>query len=315
MRVLEKCIHEWPMPEVESQILGLRAAFSADLERPFTLKPTFPYGTPSENSRSPEERRSSEPLHHAQHFQNQQYYMHQQMQHGNYFPTPPASARPGSRPQEQSFYSDYDPRHQPQFHHIPPQSTPNTVMTPTEPWNPTPIINQFNTAFAIPPSALAPPQNPSYSSNSPTTMSMQSYNQMPGQQHIASPMSAGGYSSHQAYTPSPTSQPIPQPQTFMPPAAQTTPQAQLTSTQYPQQSYFEAGMTQGQPAPVQQQMQATSQGYGGRPEPALPNMPVYVTPKEWQQSVASVFDPGGMKRKWDHEQQLAMQQGRAPGFG
>ena len=33
--------------------------------------------------------------------------------------------------------------------------------------------------------------------------------------------------------------------------------------------------------------------------------PVYVTPKEWQQSVASVFDVGS-KRKRGYEPQLAM---------
>lgn len=304
------------MPEVESQILSLRAAFSANLERPFALKPTFPYGTPSENSKSPEERRSSEPSHHAQHMQNQQQYMQQQqMQHGNYFPTPPASARPGSKPHEQSLYSDYDPRQQAQFHHVPPTSTPTNVMTPTEPWNPTPIINQFNTAFAIPPSALAPPQASSYGPNSPVVMNMQNYGQM-ANQHMPSPMSAGGYSSHQAYTPSPTSQPMSQPQSFMPPAAQAVPPPQLTPTHYPQQqSYFEAGMAQPQTSQIPQQIQSTPQSQTGRSDAALPNMPVYVTPKEWQQSVASVFDPGGMKRKWDYEQQLAMQQGRAPGYG
>lgn len=36
------------MPEIQAQIETLRLAFSADVSRPFELKPTFPYGSPSE---------------------------------------------------------------------------------------------------------------------------------------------------------------------------------------------------------------------------------------------------------------------------
>lgn len=36
------------MPEIQAQIDALRLAFSADVNRPFELKPTFPYGSPSE---------------------------------------------------------------------------------------------------------------------------------------------------------------------------------------------------------------------------------------------------------------------------
>lgn len=36
------------MPEMQAQIDSLRLAFSADVNRPFELKPTFPYGSPSE---------------------------------------------------------------------------------------------------------------------------------------------------------------------------------------------------------------------------------------------------------------------------
>ena len=48
MRILEQCSTAWPMPEIQSQIDSLRLAFSADVSRPFELKPTFPYGSPSE---------------------------------------------------------------------------------------------------------------------------------------------------------------------------------------------------------------------------------------------------------------------------
>lgn len=36
------------MPEIQAQIDALRLAFSADIKRPFELKPSFPYGSPSE---------------------------------------------------------------------------------------------------------------------------------------------------------------------------------------------------------------------------------------------------------------------------
>jgi hypothetical protein len=48
MRILEKCSSAWPMPEIQAQIDSLRLAFSADINRPFELKSTFPYGSPSE---------------------------------------------------------------------------------------------------------------------------------------------------------------------------------------------------------------------------------------------------------------------------
>lgn len=47
MRILEKCSSSWPMPEMQQQIDALREAFSADIRKPFVLKPTFPYGSPS----------------------------------------------------------------------------------------------------------------------------------------------------------------------------------------------------------------------------------------------------------------------------
>ena len=48
MRILEKCTSAWPLPEMETQINALRMAFSADTSKPFELKPTFPFGSPSE---------------------------------------------------------------------------------------------------------------------------------------------------------------------------------------------------------------------------------------------------------------------------
>ena len=46
MRILERCAHAWPQQDMQKQIDALREAFSADINRPFELKPSFPYGSP-----------------------------------------------------------------------------------------------------------------------------------------------------------------------------------------------------------------------------------------------------------------------------
>ena len=43
MRILEKCTTSWLMPEMQTQIESLREAFSADISKPFKMKPSFPY--------------------------------------------------------------------------------------------------------------------------------------------------------------------------------------------------------------------------------------------------------------------------------
>ena len=40
----------WPMPDMQKQIDSVREAFSADIRKPFVLKPTFPYGSPHSTS-------------------------------------------------------------------------------------------------------------------------------------------------------------------------------------------------------------------------------------------------------------------------
>jgi hypothetical protein len=53
MRILEECIPHWPLPEVQAQVNSLREAFSADISKPFELKPSFPYGSPTAQTASP----------------------------------------------------------------------------------------------------------------------------------------------------------------------------------------------------------------------------------------------------------------------
>jgi hypothetical protein len=46
MRLLEECTPHWPMESMRKQVDGLREAFSADISKPFELKPAFPFGSP-----------------------------------------------------------------------------------------------------------------------------------------------------------------------------------------------------------------------------------------------------------------------------
>jgi hypothetical protein len=46
MRILESCTVAWPMPDMQAQIQSLREAFSRDVNKPFELKPSFPFGSP-----------------------------------------------------------------------------------------------------------------------------------------------------------------------------------------------------------------------------------------------------------------------------
>ena len=47
MRILERCMESYPMPEMQNQVNQLREAFSADINRPFELKRGFPFESPS----------------------------------------------------------------------------------------------------------------------------------------------------------------------------------------------------------------------------------------------------------------------------
>ncbi|MBE3047277.1 hypothetical protein IMZ48_33105, partial [Candidatus Bathyarchaeota archaeon] len=47
MRLVEKVMGAWPMPEVQKQVNAVREAFSADVRKLFALKPSFPYGSPT----------------------------------------------------------------------------------------------------------------------------------------------------------------------------------------------------------------------------------------------------------------------------
>ena len=248
MRILECCTSAWPMPEMEAQINALRVAFSADINKPFQLRPSFPYGSPSSEPFQP-----SPPL--------DAQYQHLPIPHttsyGQRYPsyasqtiTPPISAGGGDMgtesPQTGQALDVMSTSHQqvtPAMQQQHSTEVGNGVL-----WNPTPIIDQWHTAFSIPPSQLGPPS--SHSSSSP----------------ISLPVSSS--TSHTPQTLSPTHS--------NPYAPQYSPASAITSAPQPHHM-------------PPQQPSYTNSG------------PIFVTPKEWQQSVASVYDPGGMKRRWDYD--------------
>ena len=200
MRILERCVSAWPMPETEAQINALRAAFSADVHKPFELKESFPHGTPSEHSRpspvSPPSSDRPQPsqlqpqknldVHHPHQAQPNQYLpqLMNQMprQQAAYLATPPVSDYTAdSKPQTPMYAQGYDLAQQTSYANIPSsasgyyqQQAPSAAEIQ---WNPTPIMDQFDTAFAIPPAALAPPPSMYGGSGASPPGNMQSLHQ------------------------------------------------------------------------------------------------------------------------------------------
>lgn len=82
MRILETCSPAWPIPEMQQQVNSLRQAFSADISKPFELKPTFPFG-------SPQVAPQSSPL----------------SSHGHYRPRHPSQTSPLEQPGQINYYA------------------------------------------------------------------------------------------------------------------------------------------------------------------------------------------------------------------
>ncbi|PYH28290.1 Zn(II)2Cys6 transcription factor [Aspergillus neoniger CBS 115656] len=223
MRILERCSSAWPMPELQAQIDSLRFAFSADVNRPFDLKPTFPYGSPSEPYHP------SPPIdsHYASQI-SQVPGVQSRVGYAAYPVTPPISA---GTEDSKSDSSQLQP-----LGLIPSQSISthgmNAPLVDENSWDPTRIINQWDMAFSI--------GTPTVTTNSP-------------------PMALSNPA--QAVQPSlPDHFPV----------------------QYEQQSK----VTPVAPAPM--------------PQTQFTGQQVLFTARDWQQSVASVYDPNGLKRRWNY---------------
>jgi hypothetical protein len=243
------------MQEMEAQIDALREAFSADKDKPFELKMSFPYGTPSDSYQPSPPMESQYPR--AQMADHEHYTQPRSQSYPLQTMTPPVSAI--------SRDSGFDSPFPQQNRGIgPTPNTPSHPMTsyaqayaqhslPTvdeAQWNPTPIFHQWDTAFSIPQAALAPPS--SATSISPSMHFPQQSNSP------ISPSTSNPYISH-----------------YPTPAG-----GSFTS------------------APQQQQPQQPPQQAPQTPQTGFPH--VFVSSKQWQQSVASVLDPEGLKRRWTY---------------
>ena len=94
MRILEKCTSSWPMPDMQHQIDALREAFSADIRKPFVLKPTFPYGSPGAPVNTSPPRANTQYRQGSSHSSSmdQQNMPQQQVSYTNHPISPPISA-------------------------------------------------------------------------------------------------------------------------------------------------------------------------------------------------------------------------------
>ncbi|KAK8236464.1 hypothetical protein IWZ00DRAFT_120463 [Phyllosticta capitalensis] len=146
MRILEQCMSSWPMPEVQAQVNNLREAFSADITKPFELKPSFPFGSPSVNNNpSPI---SDGGYRHRGSAQDPSLEQPGQVNYTTHPISPPISSSDSDpkadSPVVQSLVMMAAGQRQPQ---------PQASMQPQEPvqWNPGRIFDQWNAAFGTPP--------------------------------------------------------------------------------------------------------------------------------------------------------------------
>ncbi|OPB44199.1 Zn2Cys6 transcriptional regulator [Trichoderma guizhouense] len=166
MRIMEKVMEAWPMPELQRQIDAVREAFSADVRKPFVLKPSFPYGSP----------------------------------HPSHSASPPGyrgMQRAGSM--EQALDSSGNQTSlvmMPQA--VGPGIPPNMALPEQPAWNPARIFEQWNTTFGTPahtePNPVSPASSLNVASSSgapevPTLEDIQAVNSsLPsGSQHSISP--------------------------------------------------------------------------------------------------------------------------------
>ncbi|PQE20390.1 lipase regulator 1 protein [Rutstroemia sp. NJR-2017a BBW] len=208
MRILEKCTNSWPMPDMQQKIESLRLAFSADIRKPFVLKPSFPYGSPVANT-SPQQP-------HGQHYRqsishptsvDQQNLEHQNAQQRSVSYTshpisPPISAGGVDTKSDSPAVQSLVMMATGQRASV---SIPSGVtMADHSTWNPTRIFDQWNSTFGTPPtssssaSQTTPLKTPSSGAQElPTLSEMQSLpnvnlppgsQPMPPQQYSGAPI-------------------------------------------------------------------------------------------------------------------------------
>ncbi|TGJ80486.1 hypothetical protein E0Z10_g8278 [Xylaria hypoxylon] len=233
MRILEKTMPSWPLPEMLKQIDAVREAFSADTRKPFVLKPSFPYGSPHPSTQSSPPRATTfkPPMLRTNSLDPNLDVHAGSHSHVSYHPITPISVGSGDGKsdspsvQSLSMLGTGQSTQPPISHGLPLVDPPA--------WNPSRIFDQWNSTFGtpLPPQpALVTPQSDSLNVSSgapevPTTQDMAIAN-----------------------------------------ASLSAPPPQLPHQQY-----------------------------------SAPRVQSFVTPAMWQESVASVYESGGLKRHWDYD--------------
>ncbi|KAI1160722.1 fungal-specific transcription factor domain-containing protein [Nemania serpens] len=233
MRILEKTMGSWPLPEMLKQIDAVREAFSADTRKPFVLKPSFPYGSPHPSTQSSPPRAATfkPPLLRTSSLDPHLDVHGGPHSHVSYHPITPISMASGDGKgdspsvQSLSMLGAGQSTQPPLSHSLP--------MVDHPAWNPSRIFDQWNSTFGTPlptqPASVTPQSNSlNVSSGAP---------EVPTSQDMAignAPLSA--------------------------------PPPHLTRQQY-----------------------------------TAPPVQTFVTPAMWQESVASVYESGGLKRQWDYD--------------
>jgi hypothetical protein len=229
MRILERCSSDWVLPELQAQIDSLRIAFSANINRPFELKPSFPYGSPSESYSSSSPPNDTQYSHHR--FTQIPTSTQSQIAYTTHPITPPSLSNEDSKSESPHLQTlGVMPPNPPVSHPL------GVPLVDENSWDPTRIINQWDMAFSAAP--------PSSSANSP------------------------------------------------PVAFNNATQGILNPSQYPLQ-YASTGKMAS--IDVTQPMA----------QPTFSPQPTFITAREWQQSVASVYDPHGFKRRWNYSVDMA----------
>ncbi|KAK0391626.1 hypothetical protein NLU13_1126 [Sarocladium strictum] len=153
MRIMERVMEAWHMPELQKQVDAVREAFSADTRKPFALKPSFPYGSPHpSNQSSPPRlqtgyRPGASPLDQQQQRQLE-VQNYQQMNFAGHPISPPISAGPDAKSESpgvqagglvmMSQGSQASGMQQ------------NMTISDAPAWNPARLFEQWNSTFGVP---------------------------------------------------------------------------------------------------------------------------------------------------------------------
>ncbi|KAI0021167.1 hypothetical protein F4780DRAFT_770386 [Xylariomycetidae sp. FL0641] len=174
MRILEKTMHSWPLPEMHKQIDAVREAFSADVRKPFVLKPSFPYGSPHSSHASPPRANTFKPpmLRTTSLDPNldPQAGQHSTVSYANH-PITPISAGSGDNKSDSPSVQSLSMMAPGQGSHA--SSMPHGMSMPDHSsWNPSRIFDQWNNTFGTQPIQPQPtsvaPQSSSLSLSSPS---------------------------------------------------------------------------------------------------------------------------------------------------